>query len=87
MKVHSIYDAGPEWADRYTVYFKGRGSLSWNGKQQTRLCVGMSEHPFHPQGVGFHGDGVPGKHNGKRIKFEDLPTDCQRLVKQETGEL
>jgi hypothetical protein len=34
----------------------------------------------HPQGFGQHGRGLIGKHNGKRIKFEELPPDCQRLV-------
>jgi hypothetical protein len=52
----------------------------------------MSSNPFHPQGFGQHGatrsgpcDFPPcrlGKRNhlGKRIRFEDLPPDCQRLV-------
>jgi hypothetical protein len=46
----------------------------------------MSEHPFHPQGFGQHGEaGDPIDrpaygHIGKRIKFEDLPEDCKRLV-------
>jgi hypothetical protein len=61
--------------------------------------VGMSEFPFHPQGFGQHGDsdGAPidrprggwgttmGRHNhlGKRIPFNELPTDCRRLVCQD----
>ncbi len=58
--------------------------------------LAMSGSPFHPQGVGMHGhtdyspcDALGGKwppaigrknHLGTRIKFEDLPPDCQRLV-------
>ncbi len=80
MKIHSIYDNGGETFDRFTVYFKGRGTLERDG---TRLCLGMSEHPFHPQGFGQHASGCPGRHNGKKITFEQLPTDCQKLVLRE----
>ena len=79
MKIHSIYDNGGETADRYTVYYSGRGSID-NG---LRACVGMSGSPFHPQGFGQHGYGQPGKHNGKRMDFQSLPADCQKLVKQD----
>jgi hypothetical protein len=79
MKIHSIYDDGPDGNyDRYTVYYKGRGTVDRiNG---TRMCVGMSAAPFHPQGFGQHCYGKIGKHNGKRIMFDQLPKDCQRLV-------
>lgn len=43
----------------------------------------MSSMPFHPQGFGQHGeieDPRGGKHLGKRIKFAELPEDCQKLV-------
>jgi hypothetical protein len=58
--------------------------------------VGMSERPYHPQGFGQHGsnpwhhvDSPNGKRPpaigrtcrlGKRIRFTDLPIDCQNLV-------
>lgn len=83
MKIHSIYDNGGETFDRYTVYYKGRGTLDYRPQGTFRFCVGMSENPFHPQGYGQHGSGMPGKHNGKRIKFEDLPEQCQKLVLQD----
>lgn len=84
MKIHSIYDNGGETFDRYTVYFKGRGTLNWYTKDPPmRYCLAMSSNPFHPQGFGQHSEGKPGKHNGKKIKFEDLPEDCQKLVLQE----
>ena len=81
MKVHSIYDNGGETADRFTVYYGGRGTINrTNGR---RLMVGMSAAPFHPQGFGQHGEGQPGRHNGRRIRFDDLPSDCRRLVEMD----
>jgi hypothetical protein len=64
--------------DRYTVVYTGRhGGGSY---------VGMSAEPFHPQGVGQHGESRfpidrPGySHLGKPIRFENLPPDCRKLV-------
>jgi hypothetical protein len=85
MKIHSIYDSGPDGSyDRYSVYYKGRGTVDSSTKM--RDYVGMSASPFHPQGFGQHGRGLIGKHNGKRIKFEELPPDCQRLVMQDLNQ-
>jgi len=83
--IKAIYDAGCKWADRYTVYYsdrRGWGFLNERNAQGKNIypCVGMSASPFHPQGVGQHGSGVLGRHNGKRIDFKDLPRDCQALV-------
>ena len=80
MKIHSIYDNGGKTADRYTVYYKGRGAVSWSSGFRFRACLGMSGAPFHPQGIGTHGAGMTGRHNGKRITFDQLPADCQRAV-------
>jgi hypothetical protein len=52
------------------------------------MYVGMSENPFHPQGFCQHGEmpinAVQYKGRGgcfqKRIKFADLPSDCQKAV-------
>jgi len=95
------YDNGGESADRYTVVYTGRyrkpmgdgsGGLSWF------QYVGMSALPFHPQGVGMHGEHsqqidvnkwgfAPAmgrkNHLGKRILFAKLPPDCKRLVLQD----
>jgi hypothetical protein len=43
----------------------------------------MSVHPQHPQGFGQWSSGNIGKHNGKKITFEELPEDCQKLVLQD----
>jgi hypothetical protein len=92
------YDAGPNGpADRYTVVYTGRyrkpmgagEGLSWFQH------VGMSALPFHPQGVGQHGESpqqidvnewgfAPAmgrkNHLGRRIPFKQLPPDCRTLV-------
>ena len=83
MKIIAIYDNGGKTFDRYAVYFSffTRTKLC---SQHT--CLAMSEHPFHPQGFGQHSSGTLGKHNGKRITFNQLPPDCQKLVKQELSE-
>ena len=80
------YDNGGATFDRYTVVFT-------RGK---RCYLGMSENPFHPQGFGQHGEWRKGEnsidypiysHLGKKIKFVDLPKDCQKAVKQTYNEL
>lgn len=83
MKIHSIYDFGDTVADRYTVYYKGRGTIRMDKGIVLRQCVGMSGAPFHPQGFGQHSEGKPGRHNGKKITWEELPKDCQTLVERD----
>jgi len=72
------YDDGGKSVDRYTVVYmdqpEGHGHYN---------CVGMSAAPFHPQGVGQHSIAKVGRHLGKRIKFEDLPEDCQKMVRRD----
>ncbi len=98
------YDNGGHTCDRYTAVYIGRyrqrdghGQLSW-----FQHCC-MSECPFHPQGVGMHGenptqiDVAPGSwgpismgrknHLGIRIPFRKLPVDCRRLVVQDLKEI
>ena len=83
MKIHSIYDNGGETADRYTVYYSGRGTVRHTVDGTMRFCVCMNAAPFHPQGIGQHGEGMPGRHNGRKISWADLPKDCQRVVEQD----
>jgi hypothetical protein len=77
-----IYDNGGQTFDRYTVIYMDEPEREPN----MFAAVGMSEHPFHPQGFGQHCTATPGKHIGRRITFEELPTDCQRLVLRDLGE-
>lgn len=93
-----IYDSGI--ADRYTAVFTGNYSGKVRGWCQ---YVVMNEIPYHPlYGVCQHGEhskiididkwGFPpnyGKSNhlGLRIKFQDLPKDCQEIVLSDYKEL
>lgn len=85
------YDNGGESFDRYTVVFTGRYTHKTNGGH---WYVGMSENPFHPQGFGQHGetefqcvDRPTYGHLGKKISFDSLPEDCQKLVMQDYVDL
>lgn len=77
------YDSGPDGTmDRYTVLFTGRGTREWSATSNRWLLtsLAMNEAPFHPQGFGQHVLAAPGKHLGRRIKFRQLPPDCQKLT-------
>lgn len=78
------WDNEGETFDRYTACF-------WDNSY-----IGMSEHPFHPQGFGQHGEGKsiynPELQNDERGTFSHLgrltgldylPTDCIKLVMQD----
>lgn len=73
------YDDGGKSIDRYTVIYMDQPERLPN----TFAAVGMNATPFHPQGFGQHCTAMPGRHLGKRIPFESLPEDCQRLVRQD----
>jgi hypothetical protein len=80
-KMIRAYDNGGKTFDRYTVVFTGR-------YRDRKGCeyLGMSEHPFNPQGFGQHGeadqpiDYPTYSHIGKKISFAQLPSDCRKLV-------
>ena len=80
--IKAVYDDGGKSIDRYTVYFSN--PKDW-GITQTGIypCVGMNGAPFHPQGFCQHSEGMLGPHNGKKIRFKDLPKDCQRAVRRD----
>jgi len=79
-----IYDNGDTTADRYTVVFanKGPGRMPLGHV----MYLGMSAAPFHPQGFCQHGESKEPidwpryGHLGRKIGWDDLPTDCQRAV-------
>lgn len=77
-----IYDNGGETLDRYTAVYM---NLPEHNNQFS--AVGMSENPFSPQGFGQHCTATVGRHLGKRIKFNDLPKDCQRLIQQDIDDV
>jgi len=75
-----VYDNGGDTVDRYTVVFTGRY------RHKTFRYISMNGAPYHPQGFYQHGeshapvDKPTHEHLGRRIKFEDLPRDCQDAV-------
>lgn len=79
------YDNGGE-TDRYTVVFTNVGRFCPELRGGA-LYLGMSTHPFHPQGFGQHGesrdqiDRPKYAHLGKKIRYVDLPPDCRKLVR------
>lgn len=78
----------PTSGDRFTVVFTGR----YQGRDGCDY-LGMNSYPFHPQGIGQHGwsrdviDYPTYGHLGKKIKFTDLPKDCQQCVLQSYKEI
>ena len=102
-----VYDNGGESADRYTVIYTGKYRTLGTKRGEARTVgwfqyVGMSAAPFHPQGVGMHGEhpqqidvnksgfapAIGRKcHLGKRIPFVELPLDCKTLVMRDYREL
>lgn len=77
----SVWD-NKNFIDRYTIVFLDdiiNGKVSY---------LTMNDYPFHPQGFCQHGEieisAVQYKGRGgcfdKRIKFDDLPEDCQKAV-------
>jgi hypothetical protein len=69
-----IYDNGGKTVDRYIAVYMNEPDGRLYGARA------MSEHPFHPQGVGMCCLAKPGRHLGKRITFDQLPPDCRKLV-------
>ncbi len=93
-----IYDNDGESLDRYTVVFTGRYPKTCF----VHICMnGNPYHPA--QGICQHGesefsalDTPNGKwppaigrkcYLGRRIEWEDLPEDCQKVVKHDYNEL
>jgi len=83
-----IYDNGGKTYDRYTAVFIG----NYKGRDGCDY-LGMSEYPFHPQGFGQHGwsreiiDYPSYRHLGRKITFDKLPEQCQKLVIQDYKEI
>lgn len=77
------YDNGGETVDRYTVVFTGAIPEKQPGWV---FYLGMSEYPYHPQGVGISGehngpiDRPRYSHLGKKITFDDLSDGAKSLV-------
>lgn len=77
------YDNGGKTFDRYTVVYMDEPER----ERGVYAAIGASEYPFHPQGFGQHCSAAPGRHLGRRVPFESLPPDVQRMVVQDTQSL
>lgn len=79
------YDNGGQTADRYTVVFTGGYRKKTSG---SFWYLGMSCAPFHPQGIGMHGesdvqiDRPAYSHLGKKIQFGQMTADAQVAAMQ-----
>lgn len=80
-RIKAIYDNDGKTVDRYTVYFND-GYTDLDTGKYFNDCLGMSSNPYSPQGFSQHSSGLLGRHNGRRIKLEELPTECLRVLKQ-----
>lgn len=78
-----VYDNGGKTADRFTALYPFEDYS--HAPDGMYAAVGMDETPFHPQGIGSHCGAMPGSHLGRRVAFEVLPVDCQRLIRQDIG--
>ena len=79
-KVCRIFDSGENFADRYTIAFKGY-RVSGYGMVYPYLASGGT--PFHPMGFGQHGESkyfLTGKHLGKRVEFDSLPDQVKTFI-------
>jgi hypothetical protein len=79
----SVWDDGEKFADRFTVVY-----LDDTDERGKVPYLAMGATPFHPQGFGQHGEmeiddvSYKGRDGAfkKRIRFDELPPDCQRAV-------
>lgn len=74
-----IYDNGGATFDRYTVIYMDEPER----KPGTYNALCMSADPFSPLGFCQHSIAMPGRHLGKRIRWEELPEDCRKAVVQD----
>jgi hypothetical protein len=80
--VLACYDSGPRSGDRYMVLY---GAPLWTPEYDRNAPARvMSATPFSPCGIGLFVE-VPAwsRNYGRKIRFLDLPPDCQRLVIQD----
>lgn len=83
--VLAIYDH-KNFADRYTVFYAA--PLVTQGQTWIQYAA-MSENPFHPQGVGIHGEMLAHQARAyryaarhKACKWSSLPAAVKRCVVQ-----
>lgn len=76
-----IYDLGLHGPfDRYTIAFKG---YRVQGLCMVYPYLASSDNPYSPQGFGQHGESkkfMTGRHLGKRVSFDAVPSEVQRFI-------
>ena len=88
-KLARIYD-NPDFGDRYTIVYLSHQVADDGSKWFPYRAA--SANPFHPQGIGLYQESPAApvdfpcarvgrrNHLGRRIVFDDLPSDVQALV-------
>lgn len=76
-----VYDNGGETFDRYTI-IPPRYAKGYKERSGLWEAIAASEHPFHPQGFGMHVAAGAGSHLGKRVHWDDVPTDVKKFAEQ-----
>lgn len=82
MKNIKIYDNGGKTFDRYTVIYLDLKTTR-AGLYEARA---MSANPYSPLGFCQMTTAAAGRHLGKKIQFSYLPSDCQKVVANDTVE-
>lgn len=81
-KVLKIYHNANATIDPYTVIY-----TDCREGERFYSAYALGPYPFHPQGFGQHCTAMLGRHLGLRIKFSDLPPDCQKAVRLDRPDL
>jgi hypothetical protein len=71
----TVYDAGDETVDRYTIVIQDKNWEANPGMRQFLGVDGMGGRSFSQ-----FGECREGSHLGKKIKFSDLPPETQKHV-------
>jgi hypothetical protein len=92
-RLHSFFDQG--CPKKVRIYFQTGTADCWTivftgsyrkGPRDSFLFLGASDNPYHPQGIGTHGesdsmiDRPAYSHLGKPRKYRDLPEPVQKFV-------
>lgn len=76
-----IYDNDGQTFDRYTVVDLNQVERP-SPDGTIYAALGLSRDPFNPLGFCQHCTAIPGKHLGRRVRFEALPDDVQQAIVQ-----
>lgn len=75
----------PRWAKEYrerSTYRNAAGELVGTGDPRCFSAIAASADPFYALGFGQYVSAMPGRHLGKRVRWDELPTDVQRFARE-----